>query len=74
MTTEAKVNRIAFLQREIAQHTNPPKHINAGWAARCLADATAELAKLTYRYNPATATAADLDDNARLRAGLANYR
>jgi len=43
-----KPSRISFLKREVAHYTKPPPYVNAGWAAKCLAEATAELARLTY--------------------------
>ena len=49
-----KPGRISFLQREIAHYENPPSYVDAGWAAKCLTEATAELARLTYTAPPPT--------------------
>ena len=68
MTNTNTAARIAYLQREISENTNPPSYVDAGWAAQTVLDATEELRRLTYVAPPVTAE--QLADYHRLYRGF----
>lgn len=75
-TTDSKTARIAFLNREVSRDIEAEVElgVNREWLEAIVADATAELARLTYQPGAVPFTAAAAAEEARFgrlyRAGF----